>query len=616
MAFVFKSDNDRSIILNNQSDLGPGEYLDKNTTIEYKQHQEPFLSSVNGTLKIKNENPGPGAYYRDVQQIKNKKNLIKSEYSNNIDSIRAQVTRDHINLKKIEIFGFDSKVKRFSNGNNRENETPGPGYYFPSILNKTIKNNNNKIKIDNNKYFIKLKSKSSSEKIGIPSTFVIQSNNSKLRKTFQYDNFGCRPKIFNMRKYKEFIELNNSSFASTNYSDNKKLVKSFYHNSSIKESNSMNNNKELTNYIKKIYKNNSMNKNSLNCRINICKKINKKKRKSKNILERIIENRSPGPGYYFDSINNNIGIKPAKPKSDSYQFFGTKSNRFYNLNKSWTKLGPGEYFNSKENEDNNQNDDVVHIPFGSNEKRGNSFLGLESKKMNPGPGEYEIESFTNNAEFDMFSDCNKQFGISGERFNDKYTMKDKYNSPGPGYYNPNYDFIKPLFNDNIKLNKKNIFMKIHNKYNNSNFIIEKNKLKNLDNPFLNGKNSSVEEFKNKEKIPPVGYYYPEFFNTIDYKNKKKILDSNQDGVCFNRTISNKIKKSSSTSELLGPGYYNNVENKKAIYFQIKPPFHSSSERGLIPKKKEKYNLNINDFRKYYMKEYFNWNKKSFNINFI
>ena len=616
MAFVYKSDNDRSILLNNQSDLGPGEYLDKNTMIEYKQHQEPFLSSVNGTLKIKNENPGPGAYYKDVQQIKNKKNLIKSEYSQNIDSVRAQVTGDHINLKKIEIFGFDSKVKRFQNGNNRENETPGPGYYFPSILNRNIKNNK-KIKNDNNKNFMKLKSKLSNEKIGLPSNFSIQSNNSKLRKTFQYDNFGCRPKIFNMRKYKEFIELNNSSFASTNYSDNKKLMKSFYHNSSIKESNSIDNNREPKKDIKKIYKNNSMNKNSLNCRINFCKKINKKKIKSKDGLEKIIENRSPGPGYYFDSFNNNIGIKAAKPKSDSYQFFGTKSNRFYNLNKSWTKLGPGEYFNSKENEDNNQYDDVVHIPFGSNGKRDNSFLGLESKKMIPGPGEYEIESFTNNAEYDIFSDCNKQFGISGERFNDKYTMKDKYNSPGPGYYNPNYDFIKPLINDNIKLNKKNIFLKIHNKYNNnSNYVVEKNKLENLDNPFLNGKNSSVEEFKNKEKIPPVGYYYPEFFNTIDYKNKKKILDSNQEGVCFNRTISNKIKKSSSTSELLGPGYYNNVDNKKAIYFQIKPPFHSSSERGLIPQKKEKYKFNLNDFRKSYMKEYFNWNKKSFNINFI
>lgn len=614
MAFVYKSDNERSIIINNQSDLGPGEYLDKNIIIEYKQHQEPFLSSINGTLGLKNENPGPGAYYKDVQQIKNRKNLMKSEYSKNIDSIRAQVTKNSINLKKVEIFGFDSKVKRFTNDNNRDNNTPGPGYYFPSILNNTIKNKNMK----NNKgyNYIKIKPKISAEKIGLPSTFAIQTNNQVLRKTFQYDNFGCRPKIFNMRKYKEFIELNNSSFASTNYSDNKKLMKSLYHNSSIKKSNSMDYNKELKNDIKKIYKNNSNSKNALNCRINFCKKMNNKKRKAKNGLERIIENISPGPGYYFDSIND-IGIKVAKPKSDSYQFFGTKSNRFYNLNKSWTKLGPGEYFISKQNEDNNQDDDdIVHIPFGSKGKRDNSFLCLENTKMNPGPGEYEIESFTNNAEFDMISDRNNQFGISGERFNDKYIMKDKYSSPGPGYYNPKYDYIKPLFNDNIKLNKKNIFLKIHNKYNNSNYKKEKKKIKNLDNPFINGINTSLEEFKNKEKIPPVGYYYPEFFNTIDYKNKKKILDSNQDGVCFNRTISNKLKKSSSTNELLGPGYYNNVDNKKFIYFQIKPPFHNSSERGLTPKKKEKYNINLNDLRQHYMKEYFNWNKKSFNINFI
>ncbi len=37
---------------------------------------------------------------------------------------------------------------------------------------------------------MKLKSKLSSEKIGLPSTFA-QSNNSKLRQTFQEDNFGC-----------------------------------------------------------------------------------------------------------------------------------------------------------------------------------------------------------------------------------------------------------------------------------------------------------------------------------------------------------------------------------------------------------------------------------------
>jgi hypothetical protein len=93
------------------------------------------------------------------------------------------------------------------------------------------------------------------------------------------------------------------------------------------------------------------------------------------------------------------------------------------------KIRSWEYFTSKENEEDN---DVVHIPFGSNGKRDNSFIGLQSKKMNPGPGEYEIDSFTNNAEFDIITNCNKQFRTSGERFNDKYIMKDKYNSPELG----------------------------------------------------------------------------------------------------------------------------------------------------------------------------------------
>ena len=97
---------------------------------------------------------------------------------------------------------------------------------------------------------MKLKSKLSSEKIGLPSTFA-QSNNSKLRQTFQEDNFGCWPKIYNMRKYKEFIELNNIIFTSTNYSDNKKLMKSFYHNSSFKESNSIDNSREIKKTLKK-----------------------------------------------------------------------------------------------------------------------------------------------------------------------------------------------------------------------------------------------------------------------------------------------------------------------------------------------------------------------------
>ena len=277
-------------------------------------------------------------------------------------------------------------------------------------------------------------------------------------------------------------------------------------------------------------------------------------------------------------------------------------------------MGPGQYFiidpNNKEYKDA---DFEKEAPFGVKDVRKNTFLLLDNTKFNPGPGEYECQSFTNNAENEINSDVNKQFFISGERFNDKYVMRDLYSNPGPGYYEPKIESISLNNEKKFYRNKDNILF---------NFYKTKRKkvkrLKKLENnQFVNGVNASVEEFKYKEEIPPVGYYFPEFFNTIDYKNKKKILDAKQEGVSFSRTISNGLKKSSSTSDLLGPGYYNiNRDNRKNIYFQVNPPFHSSSKRIQFPIKQEKYKLNADDYKTYYMKEFFNWNKKSYNVNFI
>lgn len=608
MAFVYKSEFERFNILNKQNDLGPGEYLDKNPKPESRQNQEPFLSSFNGTVEFKNENPGPGAYYKDFQKIKNLRNLMKSENNQNMNYLKARVKNDIIYIKRNEKFGFDSTTKRFNFNNNFN---PGPGYYFPSIINNKDKNINNKpiINKENKKFkYIKIKSPA---KIDFTPNFVIEGNkhNNQFRKTFQYDNFGCRPKLFNFRKYREFIESNDSnSFASTNYSDvknNKKFFDTIFFNIKNSLKNNNDNNNEKNNLIKKIYKNSSYNKNTFKMRNNLCKKNNKRKKKIKNELDDLIENKNPGPGYYFDYIHD-TGIHAAKPKSKYYQFFDSKEKRFHSLNKSWTHLGPGEYFIANENKDDNE-EDIVHIPFGSNSIRNNSFI---SPNINPGPGEYEIESFTNGAEIDLILECNKKFGITGERFNEnKYIMRDKYKFPGPGYYNPKTSSIN-INNNYIK--NFNIFSHL-NKHKSKK---KKHKLKNSDNQFINGVNLSVEEFKYKEKIPPIGYYYPEYFYTIEYKNKKKVLDSKQDGICFNRTVSQNLKKTYSTSDLLGPGYYNNNKQRKKIFYQIKPPFHSSCERGLIPKNKEKYNINLNDLKQYYMNEYFKWNKKSYNINFM
>jgi hypothetical protein len=298
------------------------------------------------------------------------------------------------------------------------------------------------------------------------------------------------------------------------------------------------------NEIKKIYKNNSENKNTFNCRVNLCKKINKRKIKAKNDLDRLIDKKTPGPGYYFDDINDNAIIGKIH-KNEFFQFFGSKVRKFHSLDKPWTHLGPGEYFVSKKNTNKDMNS--LDIPFGSKEKRNNTFLCPEYTKLNPGPGEYEAQSFINNIQKESSLDTIQQFGIKEKRFNDKYTMRDKYNAPGPGYYEPKIETIA-LNNEKLNLNKDKINIFSH--FRKPILRLKIKKLKKLDNNhFVNGVNASIEELKYKEKIPPVGYYFPEFFNTIDYNNKKKIFDSKQDGICFNRTVSKEIKKSSSMTDL-------------------------------------------------------------------
>ena len=568
--------------------------------------------------------PDLGHITKMFKKIQNYRNLKKSEHNQNIDSVRAQVKKDIICLRQTEKLGFDIKAKRFQNNDNKENKTPGPGHYFPSILNNENKNKKVKLKGDNGRLtFSKLKNNFSLDKTGF-TTFVIDGghHNNKCRKTFQYDNFGCRPKIFDIRKYREFMELTDksNSFASTNYSDNKnrntKFMNSFYFNNKDEYSINQSKNtkdKSTNSKIKTIYRNNSENKNTFNYRINLCKKLNKRKININNDFEKLIANKTPGPGYYFDNIHD-ISIQPAKPKSDYYQFFGSKVNKFYSLKKPWTDLGPGQYFISNQNKEIKDDDfPYFDVQFGSHGERKNTFLGLDITKMNPGPGEYENQSFTNNAEKEILSDVNKQFLISGERFNDKYVMRDIYRNPGPGYYEPKIETIS-LNNERKNKKNENIYIDLCKpKY--------KKKVKRLkkleDNQFVNGVNKSVEEYKYKENIPPVGYYYPDFFYTIEYKNKKKMMESKYNGVSFNRTISKGLKKSSSTSDLLGPGYYNpNRDNKKNIYFQISPPFHSSCERIIASPKKEKYKLSLEDYKKYYMNEFFNWNKRSHNVNFI
>jgi len=646
MAFIYRAEKSPNVFQISSTSVGPGEYLDKSPKLSPRQNQEPFLSSADKFQEQINQTPGPGAYYKDTQQLNNLKKLEKSAHNENIDLVFARLKKDIITLHPGEKLGFDTKEKRFMiKSNNEFNKTPGPGQYFPSILNsvKKINKNNNKNKLHKSKLtFLKSRPNLSAEKSGF-ATVIIESKtnkeNNKLKRTFQYDNFACRPKLYNIRKYKEIMDYNNNnenlSLSSTNYSDqkNKTIFNKFIGPPDIKGGyytlkemeNLINNgdiegNKEILN----LYKiKDSDNKNSMKYRINFCKEVNRKKVKTKFIddIDKILEGKTPGPGYYFDSIYN-YELEPKKQRNKELQNYFSTVQRFHSLKKPWTNLGPGEYFNldknkltKKRNKKPVQNKEA--IPFGSTEKRNNTFLALENTINNPGPGDYEIKPFTKDLEKDINSNSDLQFGNSGERFNDKYTMKDKYNSPGPGYYATKINLINTNNNNNNKINYNNYRILANPLKLNDRAKIKK--ITNIQkNPFLNGKYTSLEEFKFRENVPPVGYYYPEYFSTIEYKNKVNLMLAKNSDVCFNKGISKSLKKSDSAPNIIGPGYYNIEKQKKQNVDNNEkhPPFFSSAEKQASLPKKKKYRMSLDDLNKYYMNEYFKWNKKSYNVIFV
>ena len=599
MAFVFKSEKNISSIYSNQNKIGNADNLEQDcrdcSKIENKQNYEPFLSSTSKTIESKSLIPGPGAYYKDFQQIKNLKNLIKSQYNQSIDSSQVQVRKNLVYIKETEKLGFDTKSKRFQNID--ENKSPGPGYYFPSEKENKI----HKMVSNNKLIFIKIKKTNSPQIQKDFSKMILSSSinsDNKCRKTFQYDNYACRPKILDLRKCKQMTEINESkTFGSTTYSDGKILFN------------------DKSSFDKMEIDNSTKFKNTFNYRITFCKKMNNKKPKQKTFIEKIIDNKSPGPGYYFDNIHKN-GINAPKPKSEYFQFFGTNTKRFHSLNKAWTKLGPGQYFtfmNRKSQSHIKQN-----VPFDSQEKRDNTFLCLNNKQMLPGPGDYDVKFFPKTTNYMKSKKYDKKFifGTSSERFNDKYIMKDQYRYPGPGYYDPKSTSINKLNNNKSKENKGNIKLQLYKLKYDAKLKLIKQYEKEDNKKFLNGVCVSPEEVKYKEKIPPVGYYYPDFYESIDYNNNKKIIESHNDSAPFNQSMLNRFQKSSSTSNIIGPGYYYFNKCNKPINVK-NPPFMSSSKRFDLQKSsKIKTKIDFDDINRYNLNQFNQWNKKSFNIYFI
>ena len=640
MAFVFKTERELDKIKSSNS-LGPGEYLPLTEARKYTINKEPFLSSTKEHPPKINDVPGPGAYYHDETLIKYLKNIQNEKISEQNDKVHLIAKGGSVDLHpNTEKIGFNSKTKRFKVLGYEI--SPGPGQYFSGVSKKKDKASKLREEEFFSKQKIKIKKINEFQRIPtIPSKIqeygfdvldngsLVQKQNPDMYKTFtgeKGDTVGPGSyeieKPSNWRKtgtewsklkverdFNKKVKTGKDSstcLTSTNYSENGNNTKnSFYSPTnthySFKHFNLTSNETEGNNIItikkKKTSpettknKNKTSEKNVFKCRILNCMRFNGKKLNKKETFESVIRGNFPGPGYYYDPFRTSSFF--FKPTPEFKQFFGSRLERFSSNNTEQSNLGPGEYF-----EKNMNKTSIGFAPFSSKTNRFFASFIPENKSELPGPGEYNLKSFTylsNKLKKNNLTPKAK-FGSNEKRFVDIINNKWKYSIPGPGYYNSDEE-------NKIDMNKK--FSKTFYGKNIYNLI-------NKNNPF---KRFIFKKKINKEKIPPIGTYNPGMIFSIDYNNKKKVFETKNGKSAFETTfnkkkkIKNKIDKNNIN---IGPGYY--YHEKKQKNLKQSPQFYISQYDN-SDKWFKSSNPNVGP-GKYDIDNYYDWNKKSYNINFV
>ena len=350
-------------------------------------------------------------------------------------------------------------------------------------------------------------------------------------------------------------------------------------------------NNELTtnNNISKSYKSYtnilSQRKLNLNRRIyqSPSKELHLRKKKSlEDFVYDNLFNGDPGPGYYqsnssFDKYNI-FNIKNKKYNFGS----NSKRNNNFVINNNNESLGPGAYF--KEKYKQKQKPDFH--PFNRVENKINIKKyekQLDNEKI--GPGRYNIKS-----QFDV-----EKLHYSGS-LEKRFFEIDKKINIGPGEYLQLYDW---------------------NKNNDINGNDEKSKAKEINDK---GRDS----YLIKNDNPGAGYYNPDIVKSIKYDAISKESKLSNLNIPFNSVQKRFLVRSSTTSNLLGPGKYfynnnsigsNNINNmgkmdkNKGLYKinglkidELKDKHHQLKlERDSIV---GPGSYNINNFKE--------WHKKSFN----
>ena len=588
--FSFSSNNNHSQSLNNNY-INKSFKSDKPKINILKKNLYPFNSNSkkDSSFIIDNSNPGPGEYYKTNSFEAYKKNIKKND-------------------------SFISREKRF---NYYSVNVPGPGTYFQ---NKLVIDKKNFLKKDYLKYSLNnnyhLSNSVNSSVSTIPSKeqklgyYYNDKNELKHtedpEKNIKYsgelnDNVG--PAKYNpiITKNKNPIVKWEKTFDSSINKKKNNFLTSFYRND-FNFLNLVNNSYNSNNYSNKIKQKILSSYKNINNIITIQKSYSQLF--DKKINKKIIEEKNKEKEEYKNYINkidskqinfilnfNNLRYQYQKNKHN-FEYFGSSSFRntsLINDKENNTKIGPGSYF--KEKKDiyehykkklkiikNDYNNLHLFCKILKKSRTNPNFILKNNFNINNQNNENDKICLTKklkNYKILNKSFSNKTFGLE-KRFKELFSNINL--NPGPGQYNTPDIWKKENIKYNIIPDEKEKKIDKINK-DKLKLILQKNEIKN------NAYNYQNDKFMNLIK------------NNLKYKNFKNIPFTSH---------SIRFKENKNINSIVGPGTYNINNKSYDNIYNSKVPFNSSSNKII----KEKYNyIPV----QYSSDNYFDWNKKSYNI---
>lgn len=650
MAFVFQSKKSTFQNKDLTNSPGPGKYnlMNKNYETQLEKYQKrrfivPFNSeTLRNDLpkrkKIEIENsPGPGSYYTEKSDRRLLKINDKKKDLTNQPLYKLVENNDNLDSRDFIPLGFNTGEKRFKTVV-QGYSTPGPGTYDFVIGNekKSVSSKKNFLLPDlnlsiNNKSFasnsvvratspILFKQSQQEDYLNKVSTIpsklhsygyelskegvvVPSSDPLKFRKHLGNKKDSAGPGEYNLMTNRHWFQKG------TNWGKSK----------TIKMKQAKSDDQSLSNISYEVASTQSQSQLDLNTTSKPIKRLNKNEKESLikafkqrqilakehkegkefSQLEQIIKSGEvPGPGYYFES-NKSSFVKKRVP--EEFQSFGSSSVRFQegikqslSSNAKNNSLGPGSYF---------RDDSVIEIKKLKegilNSKLKQSPINLENMKHTkeryetikvkseiPGPGAYTLPSkkyFVNPNSKGIFGSSEKKFvHIEG-------TSSDQV---GPGKYLAQDNWIK---NSREELSK---LMNSPRKW---------AKPKLIDKALL-----SRERIEKVDIQPSVGTYNSDKINSIEYDIHRNANKFSLVNAPFS-SLSKRFNENTLKNQVdLGPGYYYSYKQFKPKDY--KEGFNSSESRNRDYSLEGKRNpIGPGQYNK---ESYFDWNKKSFNIQFL